>query len=180
MFILAVVLIAASGFFLLRAVSSRRLQVESTLGRIPGYGYGELHRTNDPRAWLRRVGQIAPGGRGAGAEALRAKLAAAGWSRLLTPEELAGLKVVLPLSVYGMVVSLSLFGVLSLGIAAVVGLILAAIAYVSIPLAIDTRVRGRRDKIVASLPTVLDLMTLSVEAGMSFDASLQPVVPRLR
>ena len=76
----------------------RRLQVESTLGRIPGYGYGEPARTNDPRAWLRRIGRIAPGGRGQGAEALRLKLAAAGWSRLLTPEELAGLKVVLPLA----------------------------------------------------------------------------------
>ena len=54
MFIIAVILIAASGFFLLRAVTSRRLQVESTLGRIPGYGYGEPIRTNDPRAWLRR------------------------------------------------------------------------------------------------------------------------------
>ena len=31
--------------------------------------------------------------------------------------------------------------------------------------------RGRRDKIVASLPTVLDLLTLSVEAGMSFDGA---------
>ncbi|HZI34762.1 MAG TPA: type II secretion system F family protein, partial [Gaiellales bacterium] len=155
------------------------IQVESTLGRIPGYGYGEPARTNDPRAWLRRIGRVAPGGRGQAAETLRLKLAAAGWSRLLTPEELAGLKVVVPLTVYGMVLSLSLFGVLSLGIAAVVGLILAAIAYVSIPLAIDTRVRGRRDKIVASLPTVLDLMTLSVEAGMSFDASLQRVVRRL-
>jgi len=87
---------------------------------------------------------------------------------------------VVPLTVYGMVLSLSLFHVLSPGMAAVVGLILAAIAYVSIPLAIDMRVRGRRDKIVASLPTVLDLMTLSVEAGMSFDASLQRVVRRLR
>jgi len=179
-FLLVVVLIAASGFFLLRAAAAKRIQVESTLGRIPGYGYGEPARTNDPRAWLRRIGRVAPGGRGQAAETLRLKLAAAGWSRLVTPEELAGLKVVVPLTVYGMVVSLSLFGVLSLGIAAVVGLILAAIAYVSIPLAIDTRVRGRRDKIVASLPTVLDLMTLSVEAGMSFDASLQRVVRRLR
>jgi tight adherence protein C len=54
------------------------------------------------------------------------------------------------------------------------------VAYVGLPLAIDLRVRGRRDKIVAALPTVLDLLTLSVEAGMSFDAGLQRVVKRLR
>ena len=180
MFLLVVVLIAASGFFLLRAAASKRIQVESTLGRIPGYGYGELARTNDPRAWLRRIGRIAPGGRGQSAEALRLKLAAAGWSRLLTPEELAGLKVVLPLAVYGLMLALTAMGLIPLVVGAGGGLALAAMAYVGLPLAIDLRVRGRRDKIVASLPTVLDLMTLSVEAGMSFDAGLQRVVRRLR
>jgi tight adherence protein C len=180
MFVLAIVLIAGSGFFLLRAATSGRLQVESTLGRIPGYGYAELARSNDPRAWLRRVGRIAPGGRGAGADALRRKLAAAGWSRLLTAEELAGLKVVLPLAVYALMIMLAVLGLIPLLIGAAGGLGLAAVAYVGLPFMIDMRIRGRRDKIVASLPTVLDLLTLSVEAGMSFDAGLQRVVKRLR
>ncbi|MDX6521026.1 MAG: tight adherence protein [Gaiellales bacterium] len=180
MFLLAILLIAGSGFFMLRAATSRRLQVESTLGRIPGYGYGDISRSNDPRAWLRRIGTIAPGGRGAGAEALRRKLAAAGWSRLLTPEELAGLKVVLPLTVYLAMLMAALSGLIPLVVGAAGGLALAAVAYVGLPLAIDMRVRGRRDKIVAALPTVLDLLTLSVEAGMSFDAGLQRVVKRLR
>ena len=180
MFVLAVLLIAASGFFLLRATTSRRLQVESTLGRIPGYGYGEIDRTNDPRAWLRRIGHIAPGGRGAGTEVLRRKLAAAGWSRLLTPEELAGLKVVLPLAVYGVALAAAGLGMVSIEIGAVAGLALAAMAYVGLPFMIELRIRGRRDTIVASLPTVLDLLTLSVEAGMSFDGGLQRVVKRLR
>jgi tight adherence protein C len=180
MFILAVLLIAGSGFFLLRAATSRRLQVESTLGRIPGYGYGDAVRSNDPRTWLRRVGMVAPGGRGAGAEVLRKKLAAAGMSRLLTPEELAGLKVVLPLAVYLLTLTLAAIGLIPLVAGAAGGLALAAVAYVGLPLAIDLRVRGRRDKIVAALPTVLDLLTLSVEAGMSFDAGLQRVVRRLR
>jgi tight adherence protein C len=180
MFVIAIILVAASGFFLLRAATSRRLQVESTLGRIPGYGYGELARTNDPRAWLRRIGRVAPGGRGTGADVLRRKLAAAGWSRLLTPEELAGLKVVLPLTVYGVMLVLVALGVVPLLFGAVAGLALAAMAYVGLPFIIDMRIRGRRDKIVAALPTVLDLLTLSVEAGMSFDAALQRLVRRLR
>jgi tight adherence protein C len=180
MFLLAIVLIAGSGFFLLRAATSRRLQVESTLGRIPGYGYGELTRSNDPRAWLRRIGRVAPGGHGPGAEALRRKLAAAGWSRLLTPEELAGLKVVLPLAVYALMLAGAMIGLFPFVIGAGGGLALAALAYVGLPLMIDMRVRGRRDKIVSALPTVLDLLTLSVEAGMSFDAGLQRVVKRLR
>ena len=180
LFLLAILLVAASGYFLLRAATSRRLQVESTLGRIPGYGYGEVTRTNDPRAWLRRVGRVAPGGRGAGAEHLRAKLAAAGLSRVFTPEELAGLKVVLPLGVYALMLLLALAGTVPVVVGAVGGLALAALAYVGLPFMIDMRVRRRRDRIVASLPTVLDLLTLSVEAGMSFDAGLQRVVRRLR
>jgi tight adherence protein C len=180
MFYLAVLLVGGAMFFLLRALTSRRLQVESTLGRIPGYGYTELDRSNDPRAWLRRVGRIAPGGQGQGSEVLRRKLAAAGWSRFLTPQELAGLKVVLPLGAYATMLLLALTGIVPFAIGAVGGLALAAVAYVGMPVAIAIRIRGRRDKIVAALPTVLDLLTLSVEAGMTFDSGLQRLVRRLR
>jgi tight adherence protein C len=179
MFYLTVVLLAFAIFFLLRALSSRRLQVESTLGRIPGYGYGELDRANDPRAWLRRIGQVVPGGSGQSSELLRRKLAAAGWSRVMSPQELAGLKVVLPLAVYGTMILLALTGAVPFVIGAVGGLALAAVAYVGMPLAMGIRIRGRRDKIIASLPTVLDLLTLSVEAGMTFDSALQRLVKRL-
>jgi len=180
MFYLTVVLLAFAIFFLLRALSSRRLQVESTLGRIPGYGYGELDRSNDPRAWLRRIGGVVPGGTGQSSELLRRKLAAAGWSRVMSPQELAGLKVVLPLVAYGTMMLLALTGAVPFVIGAVGGLALAAVAYVGMPLAMGIRIRGRRDKIIASLPTVLDLLTLSVEAGMTFDSALQRLVKRLR
>src|SRR5436305_13186604 len=96
MFLLAIVLVAASAFFLLRAATTRRLQVESTLGRIPDYGYSDLDRSNDPRAYLRRIGLVAPGGRGHGTDVLPRKQAAAGWSRLLNAEELARPKGGLP------------------------------------------------------------------------------------
>ena len=180
LFLLSILLIGASAFFLLRAATSHRLQVESTLGRIPGYGYAGGAEATDLRAWLRRIGRVAPGGSGARAEALRGKLAAAGWSRRFAPEEVAGLKVVLPLAAYFLCLTLVAMGVLSLELGAVLGLLLAGVGYVGLPIMIDIRVRGRRDKIVAALPTVLDLLTLSIEAGMSFDAALQRVVKRLR
>jgi tight adherence protein C len=180
LFFIAIALVGGSLFFMLRAVTGKRLQVEATLGRIPGYGYSREGRSNDPRAWLRRIGRIAPGGRGAAADALRTKLAAAGWSRLLTPEEAAGLKIVVPLGVYLLVLAASLAGLLPAEAGFVAGFGLAAVAYLMLPLVIDMRVRGRRDKIVGGLPTVLDLLTLSVEAGMSFDQALQRLVTRLR
>ncbi len=179
MFYLVIALFGASAFFLLRALTAHRLQVEATLGRIPGYGYAGGAVTSNPRMWLRRVGRIAPGGHGVGADALRVKLAAAGWSRKLNPEDVAGLKLVLPLGAYFLMLVATAAGLVSLGVGAVGGLALAALAYAGLPMVIDVRARGRRDKIVSALPTVLDLLTLSVEAGMSFDAALQRLVMRL-
>ena len=60
------------------------------------------------------------------------------------------------------------------------GLLAAGMAYICLPFAIDLKVRNRRDPIVAALPTVLDLLTLSVEAGMSFDEALTRLIRRLR
>lgn len=180
LFLLSVILVTASAFFLLRAVSAKRLQVESTLARIPGYGYSADEHGSDLRSMLRRIGRIAPGGHGAGAETLRIKLAAAGWSRILTPEDVAGLKVVMPLAVYFLCLLLALLGTVSAVYAVLAGLLGAGLAYIGLPFVIDFKVRNRRDPIVAALPTVLDLLTLSVEAGMSFDEALTRLVRRLR
>jgi tight adherence protein C len=170
---------AAAIFFLLRAVTFRRLQVEATLGRIPGYGYAADRRATDVRSFLRRVGRFAPGGRGDAADQLRNKIAAAGWSKRLTAEELAGLKIVIPVGAYLFMLSLATVGVLPRTVGLVGGIAVAAIGYVGLPMTVDLRVRGRRDKIVAAMPTVLDLLTLSVETGMSFDAALQRLVRRM-
>jgi tight adherence protein C len=177
--VLGIALIGASIFFALHAATYRRLQVETVLARIPGYGYTGDRSERDARAFLRRVGRYAPGGRGEGAEVLRRKIAAAGWSRHVTAEDIAGLKVVLPLGAYFAILVAGVLGIIPIAGAAVGGLALAAIAYVGLPFVIDMRVRGRRDKIIASMPIVLDLLTLSVETGMSFDAALQRLVRRL-
>ena len=180
LFVISILLLGGSAFFLLRALTARRLQVEATLGRIPTYGYAGPGEIADTRAWLRRIGMVAPGGRGAAAEQLRAKLAAAGWSRYLAPEDVAGLKVVLPLCAYAVMFLLVLAGAVPAALGLLGGLGLAGVAYIGLPTVIDHRVRGRRDSIVGGLPTVLDLLTLSVEAGMSFDQALQRLVKRLR
>src|SRR5690349_4621283 len=179
LFVIFIALLGGSAFFLLRHLTRGRLQVESVLGRMAGYGYSDGAPSADWRALLRTVGRFAPGGRGASAEALRLKLAAAGWSKRLSPEEAAGLKVMLPLTAYFAMLLAAAFGLVPALVGVVGGLALAGLAYVGLPIAVDLRVRGRRDKIVSQLPTVLDLLTLSVEAGMSFDSALQRLVRRL-
>ena len=83
--VLTALLVGGAVFFALRAATQGRLQVEAVLGRMTGYGYATTPSGSDPRAWLRRLGRLAPGGRGEAAEALRRKLAAAGWSKRLAP-----------------------------------------------------------------------------------------------
>jgi tight adherence protein C len=177
--LLTVAFLGGAVFFALRAATQGRLQVEAVLGRVAGYGYGTAPSGADPRAWLRRIGRLAPGGRGEAAEALRRKLAAAGWSKRLAPEDVAGLKIVLPASAYAAMFIAAAFDVIPVLVAAVTGIALSGLAYAGLPAVIDMRVRGRRDKIVSGLPTVLDLLTLSIEAGMSFDAALSRLVRRL-
>jgi len=173
------ILLGGAVFFALRAATQGRLQVEAVLGRMSGYGYAAAPSGSDPRAWLRKIGYVAPGGRGEAAEVLRRKLAAAGWSKHLVPEDVAGLKVMLPVAAYGSMFVAAAFDVIPVLVAAVTGLALSALAYVGLPAVIDMRMRGRRDKIVSGLPTVLDLLTLSIEAGMSFDAAVGRLVRRL-
>ena len=86
--------------------------------------------------------------RGEAAEVLRRKLAAAGWSKRLAPEDVAGLKIVLPLAAYGAMFIAAAFDLLPVLVAAVIGLAISALAYVGLPAVIDMRMRGRRDKIV--------------------------------
>jgi tight adherence protein C len=178
-FVLSVVLFGAAAFFALRHLTRGRLQVETVLGQMGGYGYAPGEHSADWRSLLRQVGRIAPGGRGASADALRLKLAAAGWSKRLTAEDVAGLKVVLPLAAFFGMLAVAAVGIVPSMAGFVGGFLLAAAGYLGMPIAIDVRVRGRRDKIVGHLPTVLDLLALSIEAGMSFDAALQRVARRL-
>ena len=84
--LVTVVLLGGAVFFALRAATQGRLQVEAVLGRMSGYGYAPPRAGADPRAWLRRIGYLAPGrarrgGRGAAAQARRRRLVEAARAR---------------------------------------------------------------------------------------------------
>jgi tight adherence protein C len=118
---------------------------------------------------------------------IRKRLVTAGYETLLRPEEMIALRVLMPL-VFGTLLNLLLLTA-ALNLSGGPG---AALRAMRVPLALficavfagypdlwlNRKVRARHQQIVRALPFVLDLLTLSVEAGMDFLAALQRITAR--
>jgi len=104
-------------------------------------------------------------------ESISARLLAAGMGRSITPVTFLALKGAGALC--GLVLGLMLGGVLggaSLGIVAALGC--AGFGFVVPGVFVSMRGRKRRDQIRAQLPDALDLLAVSVEAGLGFDGAV--------
>jgi len=118
-------------------------------------------------------------------ERIRARLAAAGFDDLLTDEDYLALGLLLPL-VLGPVWIALLHVALSAGAPPVLSRA-ARPLYAAVPLLLGvypslwlrSALAARHRRIQRSLPFVLDLLTLSVEAGMDFMMAMQRNVERL-
>jgi tight adherence protein C len=98
------------------------------------------------------------------------RLMAAGLGLRITPTGYLGLKGFLAL--VGIFVG-SLIGASRGGAGVVMGaLMCGALGFLGPDYAITLKARGRKEKIRAELPDALDLLAVSVEAGLGFDASL--------
>jgi len=63
-------------------------------------------------------------------------------------------------------------------IAVVVALLAALVGFVMPIFWLRSKIRRRQDEIIKSLPDALDLLTITVEAGMGFDGALQKVADK--
>jgi len=128
---------------------------------------------------------IAPLARGLGDRLLRftpvgwsraqaTQLARAGLTGRITPEQVLGAKVIAPL-LTGAVLALR---VVSAPTAANMLLALAftAMAFFMPDLLVRAKADRRADEVTRSLPDVLDQLTISVEAGLGFEAALARIV----
>jgi len=80
----------------------------------------------------------------------------------------------------GLVVGLAFGAALSGGAGAVLGaVVLAAIGWIAPEYALTLRARSRRDQIRSALPDALDLLAVSVEAGLGFDAAITKITEHL-
>lgn len=107
-----------------------------------------------------------------------AALARAGWTGRVTPEQILGAKLVLPLFVGG-VLGLRLLDDASLRPVILVAAMVVA-AFVIPDLLIRAKADRRAEEITRLLPDVLDQVTISVEAGLGFEAALARITAKDR
>jgi tight adherence protein C len=79
----------------------------------------------------------------------------------------------------GLVLGLVLGGIKGAGIALLLGLMLAVGGWMVPEYIVSARAKGRRDTIRAALPDALDLLAVSVEAGLGFDASITKITEHM-
>jgi tight adherence protein C len=107
------------------------------------------------------------------------KLLAAGLARSLSPQSYLALKTGLG----GLFVAFGLFTVVTGAMAPTFGLLIglmgAAIGFIAPDFVINNRIRGRKDVMRSELPNCLDLLCVSVEAGLGFDQALVKLNERM-
>lgn len=128
---------------------------------------------------------IAPLARGLGDRLLRftpvgwsrtqaTQLARAGLTGRITPEQVLGAKVIAPL-LTGAVLALRVVSAPT-AVNVLLGLAFTVIAFFMPDLLVRAKADRRADEVTRSLPDVLDQLTISVEAGLGFEAALARIV----
>jgi tight adherence protein C len=107
-----------------------------------------------------------------------AKLEKAGYPGGLRGADWMGVKVLSSL-VFGVAIALLMLGTGRVQLALVFGLAGAAIGFMAPEFWLGGRARKRSFSMVLQLPDALDLLTISVEAGLGFDAALAKVVEKM-
>jgi tight adherence protein C len=107
------------------------------------------------------------------------RLMAAGLARSMSPQMYLALKggLIFTAIAFGGIVLVS--GAVSPVIGLLVALGGAAIGYIAPDFFINSKIRGRRELMQMELPNVLDLLCVSVEAGLGFDAAVAKLSERM-
>lgn len=110
-------------------------------------------------------------------ERLRTNLQLAGNPGNISPNMFIGLRMALAI-VLLVVIGLLVFGRLPFMQALMGALIAAMIGYILPGIWLDRKIKERKKNILKALPDALDLLCISVEAGLAFDLALQRVAQK--
>jgi tight adherence protein C len=111
-------------------------------------------------------------------DSVRSKLMAAGLGRTVSPTGFLAAKAAVAIGAFFLG---ALFGgATASGVGAFVfGLIFAALGFLAPDFVVGARARRRRDSIKAQLPDALDLLAVSVEAGLGFDGAISKLTDNM-
>jgi tight adherence protein C len=186
MLILIALLVLGSVYFLLQALTARQQQVNASMRRARFYGgHGSRDAELGKSVSDRVVGpaseklagfalRLTPKG---SIEETRRKLRAAGSPNANATRFLAGKALVAGACLF--ISTVMVIGGGSPQNAFLLALAGGAGAFVFPDYLLSVRARGRRELLVSQMPDVLDLLTVSVEAGLGFDAAVAKVCERM-
>jgi len=108
------------------------------------------------------------------------RLSMAGYPGAMRTIDFLGLKVLLAAT--GAIAGFVIFGILGRNplIGIIIAATLAALGYVGLEFWLSRAVRARRHRILLGIPDTLDLLTISVRAGLGFDGALGKVVEKTK
>jgi tight adherence protein C len=188
MLIAAMLLLGLSVFLVGELVTAPNRRRGAALRRAAGYGIARRTATSDEVPQFReRVVSPAIGRLAAVAlrlnpkvsiEALGIRLRAAGFAGTITPTAFLALKVTLGLS--GLMWGLALAVLASPALGILAGAVLAGIGFVAPESVLSSKVRARRERIRSELPDALDLLAVSVEAGLGLDGAIAKLTEHMQ
>ena len=185
MLVLVVLLVGGAAYFALQALTVQKKQVALSLRRARTYGGHTLREAELGKSVSDRV--VGPAAHRLASVALRMtpkgsldetrkKLSGAGMTRTNPTSYLAAKAVFAGL--FGFIGIILLFSGRTQA-ALLVGLGGVAGAFVFPDYFLSVKTKGRKEALVSQMPDVLDLLTVSVEAGLGFDAAIVKVCERM-
>jgi tight adherence protein C len=183
----AIVLFTVSVYMGLDAITVRQKQIAGSLARARRYGGASVRESELTKDVTNRL--LAPTVRRLAAlvtalpmtqnpDLIRRRLIAAGLGHRLTPTHFLAIKGggIVASIFFG--IFLASAGLLPVGNGLIFGIVGGALAFLLPDFVVGRMVRTRRANMLIQLPEVLDLLTVSVEAGLGFDGALARITER--
>ena len=183
---IAITLLFGAGYFLMTGLTVRQKEIAVSVRRAKRYGVRSQRELDTRRSFNDRL--LGPAANRlaevtqrllprTSPSQIHQRLMSAGLGQSMTPQMYLAVRGAcmigpLALGLVGVVAGLGALGLL-------IGLGAAAIGFIAPDFYLNSRVRGRRDSMQADLPDVLDLLCVSVEAGLGFDSALVKLNERM-
>jgi tight adherence protein C len=184
--LLGLLLIAVAVALVARGMIVARLRTTDTLGQIGNYGFGgpiELQPTGGFRGFFddaaARLGQVITGLNLMNEPRLRKTLNAAGMYQT-TPRTIIGYSLIAAFGLPALWVWLAVVTGMSATLALLGAIFLAVLGWFGPGMVIQRRAEHRLHQIDRAMPELIDLLVVTVEAGLSLSAALQLAGDRVR